>query len=1052
MNRIKKIIREMSREELEIQHKLLNLILSAAFVGGIVSLIVSIMIGLNITAIITIAFLIVVVGFSLWIANKKNKPQIAALTIVIAANMMIFPVMYFTSGGLFSGMPVWLVLGMIFSWLILTGKLCIVMYLLNAIVVVGCIVIEMEYPELVIPLENRNAVYWDMIQSMLIVTVIFGLIFKYQTYVYEKQKKQILKANQAKSEFLANMSHEVRTPINAILGYNEMIIKESGESQTVTNAMNVQAAGKILLSLVDDIFDYTIIEKEGLELKNEPYFVREILNDVFTYAKYCAEKKGLEIRFEVDGNIPQVLLGDSSRFMQILDNLISNGVKYTKEGYVEVTLKWENISDKQGRLFVNIKDTGIGMKKEDVEKISDSFIRFDNQQTRNIQGIGLGLTKVTRLLKSMNSELLVESEFGKGSQFSFELMQEIKDNTPVGNFDKENDFSMLEHLEETEFVAPNARVLAVDDNQMNLELIKGMLKNTKMQIDTAMNGKEAIGLVKSGKYDIILMDHMMPVMDGIEALTQIKNEKLCDDIPVIVLTANAVGDARKEYLEAGFDDYLSKPVLSGQLLAVIKKYLPEELVAGEEEQTEQFYFLDTKVGMEYCCNSEEFYKEMLGTYLTNDKRGELDASYDKEDWEQYRITVHALKSTSLSIGATHVSEEAKKLEMAAKEGRTDYIKDNHRTVMVEYETLLNQLSKALEQKNENISENIKQEEQEKEHILIVDDDAMNLKIAEKMLENMYEISLVKSGKETMEFLKERIPNLILLDLHMPEMNGFEVISKLKQDERLKDIPVIFLTADNDKENEVKGFNEGALDFITKPFIADIMLKRIARILELDRLQKNLQQEVKKQTREAEERRQKVENLSFEMMLTLANAIDAKDKYTNGHSVRVAEYAREIARRIGKTEQEQNEIYHIGLLHDIGKIGIPNTIINKASKLTDEEYEIIKTHPKIGGDILKNITEIEGLAVGARWHHERYDGKGYPDGFKGEEIPEIARIIGVADAYDAMASKRSYRDVLPQKVVREEIQKGKGTQFDPHFAEIMIEMIDEDKEYQLCEQC
>ena len=187
------------------------------------------------------------------------------------------------------------------------------------------------------------------------------------------------------------------------------------------------------------------------------------------------------------------------------------------------------------------------------------------------------------------------------------------------------------------------------------------------------------------------------------------------------------------------------------------------------------------------------------------------------------------------------------------------------------------------------------------------------------------------------------------------------------------------------------------------------------------------------------------------MLNLANTIDAKDKYTNGHSVRVAEYAREIARRAGKSEQEQDDIYFIGLLHDIGKIGIPDTIINKTSKLTDEEYELIKTHTQVGADILESMTEIEGLSIGAYYHHERYDGKGYPKGLKGEEIPEIARIIGVADAYDAMTSKRSYRDVLPQNVVREEIEKGKGTQFDPYFAEIMLEMIDEDKEYKLCEK-
>lgn len=241
------------------------------------------------------------------------------------------------------------------------------------------------------------------------------------------------------------------------------------------------------------------------------------------------------------------------------------------------------------------------------------------------------------------------------------------------------------------------------------------------------------------------------------------------------------------------------------------------------------------------------------------------------------------------------------------------------------------------------------------------------------------------------------------------------------------------------------------DFITKPFIADIAISRVNRILELSRLQKDLQREVKKQTRTAEERRQKVERLSNQIMKTLAGTIDAKDKYTKGHSSRVAEYAVEIAKKLGKSPKEQENIYYLGLLHDIGKIGIPDGIINKTSKLTDEEYELIKTHSIIGAEILENISELPELVMGARWHHERYDGSGYPDKLKGDKIPEMARIIGVADAYDAMTSKRSYRDVLPQNVVRAEIEKGKGSQFDPIVADKMLEMIDEDTEYLMKER-
>lgn len=1048
MKTIKQFMKEMFREELDIQHKLLNLILSAAFGGGCISLFVSIILGLNISSILSIALLIAVVGACLWIANGKGKPQLAALLIVCAANMVIFPVMYFTSGGMVSGMPVWLVLGMIFSWLILKGKLCVSMYILNAIVVTGCMLVEMYFPDMVVPLESREAAYWDMIQSIIVVTCIFGLIFKYQTYVYETQEKQIVKANLAKSEFLANMSHEIRTPINAILGYNEMIMKDSRESQTAEYALNVQAAGRTLLSLVNDILDFTNIEEKEIVLKKEPYHVLEILQDVLAYSEFSAEKKGLETRVEIDEQIPQVLLGDAVRIIQVLHNLISNAVKYTPEGYIELIIRWK---ETLGALKVEIRDTGIGMKPEEVKQISESFIRFDKQRTRNIQGIGLGLSVVTRLLKLMDSQLMVESELGKGSVFSFVLTQEVVDASPIGKYEKRRDYTLQEYADDEIPVAPEAKVLIVDDNQMNLDLLARCLQVTNMQIESAVNGAEAVEMVRKNDYHMILMDHMMPIMDGVEALHKMKEENLCEKTPIIVLTANAVGNVWEEYLQEGFDDYLSKPIFSRQLYGLIRKYLPEQLLEQEKDPFwDKLSQLDKKLGLEYCCGSEDFYKEMLKSYLENNKYEDIQSAYQQSDWEQYRILVHALKSTSLSIGAVEVSENAKKLEIAAKEARESDIMANHGKVMVQYRKLLDQIKAAL-QIEQGAVELRQEEDSQKERLLVVDDDIMNLQIAERMLGTEYAVHGLESGKAALEYLKEQKPNLILLDLHMPDMNGFEVMRQIKKDERLKDIPIVFLTADNDSDTEIKGFREGALDFIRKPFVADIMLQRIKRILELDRLQRSLQTEVKRQTKKAEARREKVERLSLQTMLTLANTIDAKDRYTNGHSVRVAEYSKEIAKRVGKSEQEQEDIYYVGLLHDIGKIGIPNTIINKKTSLSDEEYEIIKTHPKIGAEILQNMTEIPGLSIGAHYHHELYNGKGYPNGLAGEEIPEIARIIGVADAYDAMSSKRSYRDVLPQAVIREEIIKGKGEQFDPVFADILVGLIDEDVDYEMREQ-
>lgn len=343
-----------------------------------------------------------------------------------------------------------------------------------------------------------------------------------------------------------------------------------------------------------------------------------------------------------------------------------------------------------------------------------------------------------------------------------------------------------------------------------------------------------------------------------------------------------------------------------------------------------------------------------------------------------------------------------------------------------------------------------EERPERPAVLVVDDDRMNLLIAQKILSGSYDTSIVTSGKAAFEHLRYNRTDLILLDLRMPEMDGFEFMELIEKDEQLKDIPIICLTADDDHDSEVRCFELGAVDFITKPFIAEIMRKRIKRTIELSMLQRGLQDEVKRQTVTLKEHTRKLERLTVQVMRTLAGTIDAKDKYTNGHSVRVAEYSRMIAEKMNMSQQEQKDIYYIGLLHDIGKIGVPDDIINKTSRLTDEEYDIIKTHPVIGAEILEKMSELPGIAIGARYHHERYDGRGYPEGLSGEDIPQVARIIGVADAYDAMASTRSYRDVLPQEVIRAEIEKCRGTQFDPVFADAMLELIDEDKEYNLRE--
>lgn len=322
-------------------------------------------------------------------------------------------------------------------------------------------------------------------------------------------------------------------------------------------------------------------------------------------------------------------------------------------------------------------------------------------------------------------------------------------------------------------------------------------------------------------------------------------------------------------------------------------------------------------------------------------------------------------------------------------------------------------------------------------ILAVDDSAMNLKLVENMIKGEYQLELSGSGFDALAYLENNTVDLVLLDLLMPEMDGMETYDRLRELENGKNVPVIFLTADTDIESEITCLKKGASDFVRKPFMPEVMRNRIRRVLELDELTHYLERKVMEKTAQ-------IEKMTFETIATISSMLEARDSYTKGHSVRVAEYSVMLAERAGWREQAILNLQHIALLHDIGKVGIPDHVLNKPGKLTEEEFAIIKSHTIIGADILKEIKSIPEIEAGARYHHERYNGTGYPCGLAAEEIPAVARIIGIADAFDAMNSKRIYRDSLSPEVIRKELVNGKGTQFDPYFLDIFLQLFDEGK--------
>jgi signal transduction histidine kinase/CheY-like chemotaxis protein len=389
-------------------------------------------------------------------------------------------------------------------------------------------------------------------------------------------------ASEAKSAFLSNMSHEIRTPINAILGMNEMILRETNNNDIIGYSNNIKSAGNSLLTIINDILDFSKIESGKMDIIPVDYDLTSTLNDLINMIKPRAEAKNLKILTDIDPETPTALFGDEVRLKQIMINLLTNAVKYTEKGSIQlkVTFSKETKTSQNIILKVSISDTGIGIKKEDMQKLFDQFVRIDEKRNRNIEGTGLGMSITSNLLTMMGGSLNVESEYGKGSTFSFDLSQTVRKWTPIGDYSKE--FSKLSSKEKyvPKFKAPNAHIVIIDDNAINIAVFKGLLKKTGIKIDSAENGKEGIRLCIENKYDIIFLDHMMPGMDGIETLNELK-EKYPDnknnETPVVCLTANAISGAKEKYVEAGFTDYLSKPIDPQKLEELIFSYLPEGL-------------------------------------------------------------------------------------------------------------------------------------------------------------------------------------------------------------------------------------------------------------------------------------------------------------------------------------------------------------------------------------------------------------------------------------------------------------------------------------------
>ena len=512
---------------------------------------------------------------------------------------------------------------------------------------------------------------------------------------------EALKANEAKGRFLAHMSHEIRTPINAVLGMDEMILRETKEQNIREYAMDIYQAGQTLLSLINDILDFSKIDSGKMEIVPVEYDFSSLIHDLLNMASQRAGEKQIRLAAQVDPDIPSRLYGDDVRIRQVLTNILTNAVKYTPEGTVWLRVKSRCMQDR-AVLFFEVEDTGIGIREEDLPKLTAEFERIEENRNRNIEGTGLGMSITLQLLALMGSKMQVESVYGKGSKFSFALEQKVIDRTPIGDFEARVRLLSQDYRHQTALFAPDAHLLVVDDNAVNRKVLRSLLKDTRMQITEAESGMQCVELVQREHYDLIFLDHMMPEMDGVETLHQIRAlpDGPCRDTPVVVLTANAVSGAKEAYLAEGFDDFLSKPVVPEKLEQIIRRMLPEGLFqeaadsgeskeplpqipagakAGPPDGLAQVDGLDWQYAWLHLPDPElleytvrEFYAQIRpAADRLEEAFQQIRPAADR--LEPYRIQVHAMKSLAATIGLVPLAGMAKILEYAAKDGETERI-------------------------------------------------------------------------------------------------------------------------------------------------------------------------------------------------------------------------------------------------------------------------------------------------------------------------------------------------------------------------------------------
>lgn len=595
---LNKIIHVFTDDKIELKERLFRIILIVATIAVGLAILQGLTLVNADSLMLIYIIMFVAFVFALILAFKYRYIELSSTILGIALVFVALPFIFLRGGGVNSGSGLWMCLGLFYIFIMFSGKKMYFLLVTAVIIDICCYVISYYFPEYVVELATPFETHFDSIFAVVTVGFTVGIVMKFQIGVFDKerqltreQQKELELVGKSKDAFFASMSHEIRTPINSIIGLNELILRENPSEEVQDYAKNIQNASKMLLSLVNDILDLSQLEIQKMVLVEKEYQVGQMLHEVVDMMQVRMKEKQLKFMVQVDPQLPSVLYGDDRRIKQILLNILSNAVKYTEEGAVTLQCGFEPVDEDHVQLRISVADTGPGIRKEELEYLFEAFRRIDTEKNQKIEGTGLGLSITKHLVDLMQGEITVDSIYTQGSEFTVVIPQKIIDKSTIGEFDTvaydENTAMQYNRL----FEAPEARVLVVDDDELNLMITTKLLQDTKMSIDTASSPEECLKKTSTRYYNLILMDYMMPEMNGGELLREVRKQGngLCKDSHVVLLSANVLADKQLEYQQLGFDGLLEKPVEASRLEQEVLKHIPEELVE---------YYRDSLVGVE----------------------------------------------------------------------------------------------------------------------------------------------------------------------------------------------------------------------------------------------------------------------------------------------------------------------------------------------------------------------------------------------------------------------------------------------------------------------